>query len=155
MNVLFICTGNTCRSPMAAALLEKMAKEEGWDIDINSAGILAQDGQEASRGAIDALKLEGIDIEDSYQARMVSVDLLKQADLILTMGASHRDALIAGFDFIEDKIYTLKKYAYNIEGDIKDPFASSLTTYIRTKEEIKKALKKINWKDEIDENRNS
>lgn len=153
MNILFICTGNTCRSPMAAAILEDMAKREGVDINIKSAGVLAQDGQRASRGAIDALKLDGIDIENTHRARMVSVQLLKEADLILTMGISHKEALIAGFDFIGDKIYTLKEYAYGIEEDIRDPFGSDLQMYNTIKDEIKSALENIKWKEDEDENR--
>lgn len=140
---------------MAEALLKEIARDEGLDIAIKSAGILAQDGQKASRGAIEALKIDGIYIEDTHKARMVSVDLLKQADLILTMAVSHKDILISGFDFVEEKIYTLKEYAYNIEEDIEDPFGRDIGIYNMTKEEIRKALKKIRWKDDKDENRHS
>ncbi|NLJ97706.1 MAG: low molecular weight protein arginine phosphatase [Tissierellia bacterium] len=143
MNILFVCTGNTCRSPMAAALLEEMARKEGMDIKVKSAGIFAQAGQKASKGAIHVLKMDGIDIEDTHKASMVSLDLLKEADLILTMGTSHKDALISRFKFVEGKTYTLKEYAYGIEEDIEDPFGGDIYIYNSTKDEIKDVLKDI------------
>lgn len=143
MNILFVCTGNTCRSPMAAALLQEMAKKEGMDIEIKSAGIFAQAGQGATQGAIQALKQEGIDIGDSHRARPVSKDLLEEADIILTMSISHKEALISNFNSIGGKLYTLKEYAYGVEGDIEDPFGGNLGVYNKTKADIKKALREI------------
>lgn len=142
MNILFVCTGNTCRSPMAQGLLEKMAKDRGLNINIKSAGIFALDGQRASKEAIEVLKEDGIDIS-SHRANMIHRDLLKEADLILTMSISHKEALIFKYDFVKEKIYTLKEYAYGIEEDILDPFGGNVTVYKNTKEEIAKALEEI------------
>ena len=142
MNILFVCTGNTCRSPMAQTLLEEMAKEKGMDIKVKSAGVFALDGQRASNVAIEALKPEGIDLR-SHRANIIHRGLLEEADLILTMGVSHKVALLSKFDFIDDKVYTLKEYAYGTEEDIDDPFGGDIHVYNKAKEEIKKALKKI------------
>jgi protein-tyrosine-phosphatase len=142
VNILFVCTGNTCRSPMAQGLLEKMAKDRGLNINIKSAGIFALDGQRASKEAIEVLKEDGIDIS-SHRANMIHRDLLKEADLILTMSISHKEALIFKYDFVKEKIYTLKEYAYGIEEDILDPFGGNVTVYKNTKEEIAKALEEI------------
>ncbi len=142
MNILFVCTGNTCRSPMAQALLEEMVKEKGLDIKVKSAGIFAFDGQEASENAIEVLKSEGIDLSN-HRANIIYRDLLEEADLILTMGISHKRALLSKFDFVKGKIYTLKEYAYGEEEDIDDPFGGDLQVYNKTKEEIKEALKEV------------
>ncbi len=154
MNILFVCTGNTCRSPMAKALLEDMAQEKGIDINVKSAGIYALDGQSASKGAIEALKVEGIDIE-THRASIIYKDLLEWADLILTMGISHKEILLSKYDFIRGKVYTLKEYAYDKEENVRDPFGGDIHIYNNTKEEIKEALKYIIRKTggDIDENR--
>lgn len=142
MNILFVCTGNTCRSPMAAALLEDMAKNKGISLDVKSAGIYALDGQRATRGAIEALKYSNINIED-HRANIVHRDLLKEADLILTMARSHKLELISRFGDFHEKIYTLNEYAYGIEKDIADPFGGSINIYRNTKDEIETVLNEI------------
>lgn len=142
MNILFVCTGNTCRSPMAQALLEEKAKEIGISLNIKSAGIFALDGQRASKEAIEVLKADGIDIS-SHRANMIYRDLLEEADLILTMAVSHKGVLLSQYKFIKGKVYTLKEYAYGIEEDVVDPFGRDINVYKDTKEEIEKALEKI------------
>ena len=127
---------------MAQALLEEIAWKEGIDLEVKSAGIYASDGQNASMGAVEALGAEGIDI-GAHRASTVNEKLLKWADLILTMGKSHKKALLSRYDTIENKIYTLKEYAYGIEGDIADPFGGDINIYNDTKEEIKNALMHI------------
>ncbi|GFN36846.1 low molecular weight protein arginine phosphatase [Tepidimicrobium xylanilyticum] len=142
MKILFVCTGNTCRSPMAQVLLEKIAKDKGLNIEVKSAGIFALDGQKASANAIEVMKQEGIDLEN-HRARIIHRDLLEEADLILTMSKSHKEALLSKFDFVKGKVYTLKEYAYGKEEDIEDPFGGDIRDYRRAKEEIKEALKQL------------
>jgi len=142
VNILFVCTGNTCRSPMAEALLKDMAKKQGIDIEVKSAGLFALDGANASKEAIEALKAEGIDIRD-HRASLVHRQLLEEADLILTMSLSHKEALLSKFNFIKDKVYTLKEYAYGKVEDVADPFGGDINVYNSTKEEIKKALEEV------------
>ena len=127
---------------MAQALLEDKAKNLGLDINVKSAGIFALDGENASKGAIETLKADGIDIS-SHRANIIHRDLLEEADLILTMSISHKEALLSKYDFIKGKTYTLKEYAYGIEEDIIDPFGGNINAYNDTKEEIKKALDEI------------
>jgi len=142
MNILFVCTGNTCRSPMAQGLLDDMAKKRGLNLEVKSAGIFALDGQRASEEAVEVLKEEGIDISN-YKANIIYEDLVEDADLILTMTKSHKEALLSKYDFLKGKVFTLKEYAYGIEEDVLDPFGKSVDVYRRTKEDIKKALEEI------------
>lgn len=142
MNILFVCTGNTCRSPMAQAILEKKAKENGLDIVVKSAGIYALDGQNASKNAIKSLALDGIDIS-KHRANIIHRDLLEEADLILTMGNSHKEILISKYDFIKNKTYTLKEFAYGIDEDVIDPFGGDINVYNDTKKELNKALDEV------------
>lgn len=142
MNILFVCTGNTCRSPMAEGLLKDMAEKRGIELDVTSAGTFAFDGQEVSEEAVEVMKEENIDIA-THRARIIHRDLVESAHLILTMSRSHKRELLKKYDFIRDKVYTLKEYAYGREEDISDPYGRGISAYRRAKEEIKEALKEI------------
>ena len=131
MNILFICTGNTCRSAMAAAIMDKIAQKRNLDVRIESAGISAFDGEAASESAVRAL--EKYDIDLSYhRSKTVTADLIKQSDLILAMTLSHKQILepVAG-----DKVFTLSEYV-GTSGDILDPYGGGLETYEQTAGEL-------------------
>lgn len=127
---------------MAQALLEDKARKLGLDIDVKSAGIFALDGQNATKETVRALKAEDIDLSN-HRANIIHRHLLEEADLILTMAISHKDALISKYDFVKGKTYTLKEYAYGVEEDIADPFGGDINIYNATKEEIKNAIEEI------------
>lgn len=138
MNILFVCTGNTCRSPMAAALFNKIAMEMDLDVRIESAGIFAMDGAPASSGAYNAMKKYGIDLSE-HKAKNITPELLEQCDLVLTMTRSHKLQLLA---YAPDKVFTLLEYA-GISGDIADPFGGRDEVYEASAEEIYNALLKV------------
>lgn len=153
MNILFVCTGNTCRSPMAQALLKDMAEKKDLDLVVKSAGVFAFDGQRVSKEALQVLKEEGIDISN-HRANMIHRDLLEESDLILTMAKSHKETLLSKYSFLKGKVFTLKEYAYGVEEDVLDPFGQGIDIYRHTKEEIKRALEEIIEKGGfLDENR--
>ena len=90
--VLFICTGNTCRSPMAAALFNEYARLNGLDMAADSAGVAAADGSPASENSVEALKEIGIDLS-THRSNCISRSLLDSADLIVCMSESHANLL--------------------------------------------------------------
>lgn len=135
MNILFVCTENTCRSPMAAAIMDKIAVENELDVFIESAGVFAGEGECASDNAVEALKQYSIDLS-GHRTQPVTEDLLKQSDLILTMTEGHKkliEPLASG------KVFTLLEYAGE-DGDISDPFGGDLEEYGETAKEIYDAL---------------
>lgn len=142
MKVLIVCTGNTCRSPMAEGILKYLAKKNNIDIQVKSAGISAFDGDNISKNAILALRNIDLDISD-YKSTLAHEELVNEADLILTMGKSHKEILINRFPSSKEKTFLLNEYSFEIHKDIEDPFGGNLREYERARDEIYKALEEI------------
>lgn len=145
MNILFVCTGNTCRSPMAAALMNKIAIDEDLDIRIESAGLFAEEGAPASNEAIIAMKKYDVDLL-SHHAQQINSELIEKSDLILTMTEGQKMLFT---DTAKDKTYTLCEYA-GVKGDIEDPFGGDVEEYEEVAEQIYFALRAI--ADKMEEN---
>ncbi len=142
--ILFVCTGNTCRSPMAEFLLRDFLEEEGIaDISIQSAGISTMDGMEASQKAVTALQELGIDLQ-SHRSKRLDGGLLAEADLILTMTREHRDFILKNREVKEKNIYTLKEFVgLKDNKDIVDPYGRTIKDYRQTRDEISDSLQKL------------
>lgn len=130
MNILFVCTGNTCRSPMAKILLEKMADERGTYVNVKSRGIMANPEDGISRGTYAVLLDEGID-SSFHRAKTLEEADLEEADLVFTMTNSQAISLKARFEAQAHKIQALGKE------DLVDPFGGNLAIYQKTKEDLK------------------
>lgn len=110
IRILFVCTGNTCRSPIAEHLMRSKAAHAGVAIEVDSAGVAAAEGIPISEHASIVLKNRGIESHEK-RAKSVSEKLLQWADVVLTMTMAHKERLIQMFPDAMDHIYTLKEYA--------------------------------------------
>jgi protein-tyrosine-phosphatase len=138
-HILFVCTGNTCRSPMAEAIL----KNKNIDgIEVKSAGIYADYGSDAS---VNAKKvLESNNIIHQHQSSPLTKDHLDWADLILTMTGSHKSAILQQYPETAVKVYTLKEFSGEGAGiDVTDPFGGSVGTYQGTYQELEQLIEKV------------
>lgn len=109
IRILFVCTGNTCRSPMAEAMFRRMAEQAGMAAEVRSAGVAALDGQPMSANSRKVLEQRGI--ADNLQSRSLKQEDVEWADLILTMTMHHKRTVIEVYPEAIDKVYTLKEYA--------------------------------------------
>lgn len=144
MNILFICTGNTCRSPMAEGYLRDLIQKSGAkDIEVLSAGLMTMPGQSASSYSIEILQDHGIDIE-GHRSRNVEKSLIEASTWVLTMTESHKQMLIHQFPKFTDKIKTLSEFTGE-SGEIQDPFGGNKEDYKKAAEDIQKRIEKT-WK---------
>lgn len=129
--ILFVCTGNTCRSAMAAAMMADIAQKNDMDILVDSAGVFAPIGESAADNAITAMKKRDIDLS-LHRTKPLTDELIDEADIILVMTDAHK-MLIE--NMAKGKVFTLSEYA-DSEGDISDPYGGDLDEYEEVADEI-------------------
>ena len=139
MRILFVCTGNTCRSPMAEAYFRDLCeKNKRGDINVVSAGIYAGNNFSASSEAVKIMSNYNIDIS-KHKSQQITKELLSLSDLVVVMTKSHRNAILTLFTPVHEKIFLLHEFDNNIK-DVFDPFGGNFDIYSKCFYEMKKAL---------------
>ena len=131
LGILMVCSGNTCRSPMAEGLFRRLWKDIGepYPIDIASAGVSAISGFPASREAVEVMARRGIDIS-CHRSRSVEFEDIQKADLVITMTRGHKAVLALGYPELAHKVFTLSEMISDEDlGDVPDPFGQDLEMY--------------------------
>jgi glycine hydroxymethyltransferase len=136
-NVLFVCTGNVCRSPMAEGLFRKLLAGRD-DIRVQSAGVSAGRGMPASRHAVQALSVDGVELAD-FRSQPLSEELVGQATHIFVMTRDHKRLIELLFPEAAEKTYLLREFEPGAP-DVPDPIGLGRETYERCRDILKRAL---------------
>ena len=135
--ILFICTGNTCRSPMAEAIARKLDK----NLEVKSAGLFAVQGSDISPFAKKVLQEN--DIFHQHQSTPFTKEVADWADLILTMTKFHKDYIVGQYLDLRHKVFSLKEFVKAEGMDVSDPYGGSIDTYRRTYQELYDLITKL------------
>lgn len=144
MKIMFICTGNICRSAMAHVMFEKMAKEKNKNVQVYSCGVYAQNGDTSTYEAIETMHEYGIDLK-KHRATNIRNSNIKNMDIILCATTSHKNMVINIYPELKEKVFTMKEYAGYPQNDldIEDPWGYGIDVYKNCAKEIEDCLDKI------------
>lgn len=141
-NILMVCTGNICRSPMAEVMLrDKLSGGMGNIVNVSSAGINAMNNNRATQRAIETMDALGIDLTE-HKARFLTLDLLKDSDLVLVMERVHLRLIHNLYRSEKEKTFMLSSFCQDKKKnfDIPDPYGESIRVYKKSAALIEKCL---------------
>ena len=144
--ILFVCTGNSCRSVMAEGLLRHMMKKKGrTDVQVFSAGISASEGQGASLETVEVMRQEGIDVS-GHRSQPVTADLVRRSDLVLCMEDFHQEAVLSLASDAASKTHLLKTFHTKrsiLDPNIADPMGRPKEVYESCFMTIQEAVERV------------
>ena len=143
--IIFVCTGNSCRSVMAEGLLRRIMEQRGRkDVQIMSAGTGALPGMGPTMETVQVMWPEGVDVS-GHLSQQVTPDLVRHADAIFCMEENHREQILTVVPEAESKVHMLKTFENPMPGDqdIPDPIGQPLTVYQHCAMVIKEAVKRV------------
>jgi protein-tyrosine-phosphatase len=144
-NILFVCTANVCRSPMAEAIFNALTEEKGLPWRAASAGVAALEGEDITPNARSALEEVGI-YPDGHRARQVSEAMLEEAEIVLVMSPGHVRALRQHSESLSaDEVYTLPEYATGISSEegIPDPYGHTMVAFRASVRQLHSYIDKV------------
>ncbi|MEA5004739.1 MAG: low molecular weight protein arginine phosphatase [Christensenella sp.] len=152
MNVLFVCTGNTCRSPIAETLMDDAVDRSSilhGDVKTKSAGTFACEGAEATEEAVRVLEEMGLELK-RHVAEPFTPEMAQWADIILAMSKEQMEHIEVIAPEEVNKVHTLLGYAKGIDGeptdnscDLMDPFDEGMEEYRQSAAQLKEAVEML------------
>ena len=142
--IVFVCTGNTCRSPMAEGVFRKLLAERlgctpdsliEHGFDVGSAGVAAMNGAPASQESVEVCAQHGVDLR-SHASQSLQLPLIESSDRLYTMTAGHRDAILYQYPAYAERVHLLSRSGR----DVTDPIGSGWSAYVRCFDEISENL---------------
>lgn len=134
-NILVVCTGNICRSPMAEALLADYALRRGRRVSVKSASVLGLNGKPAHKNAVAVMKEQGMDIS-AHRAQPVTTELMEWADYVLGMEINHSATLRERYPLCDDKILLLSTFGGLVE--LSDPLGGWKRRFRKSRDDIQR-----------------
>lgn len=145
--IVIVCTGNTCRSPMAETLLRELLHRRFGREDVArvlSAGVAAQRGSGAAPQSVEVMGRRGLDLT-GHCSQPLDDSLMSMADIVLTLTRQHRDAILTAWPNRKDRIFTLRRDG----GDVQDPVGMAVEVYEQCADQMQQELQK--WVDSLDQ----